>query len=81
MELPFSEPFKETYDLIPQQPGAPYFLNGFRVYFKGPSTQIVGFSGPKTTQSMDFGAENLTIWLLGPFGLGFKDSSTLKATT
>ena len=22
---------------------------------KGPSTQIVGFQGPKTTQSMDFG--------------------------
>ena len=26
---------------------------------KGPSTQIVGFQGPKTTQSMDFGTKTL----------------------
>ena len=30
---------------------------------KGPSTQIVGFQGPKTTQSMDF-------WDLKPYYLG-----------
>ena len=27
----------------------------FRTYPKGPSTQIVGFQGPKAIQSMDFG--------------------------
>ena len=38
---------------------------------KGPSTQIVGFQGPKTTQSMDFGTKNLTIWVLRPSGVGY----------
>ena len=28
---------------------------GFRHYPQGPSTQIAGFQGPKTTPSMDFG--------------------------
>ena len=36
---------------------------------KGPSTQIVGFQGPKTIQSMDFGTQNPTIWVLGPSGI------------
>ena len=36
---------------------------------KGPSTQIVGFQDPKTTESMDFGTQNLTIWVLGPSGI------------
>ena len=36
---------------------------------KGPSTQIVGFQGPNTIQSVDFGSQNLTIWVLGPSGL------------
>ena len=35
---------------------------------QGPSTQIVGFQGPKTIHSMDFGTSNLTIWVLGPSG-------------
>ena len=35
---------------------------------KGPSTQIVGFQGPKTIRSMDFGTENPTIWVFGPSG-------------
>ena len=35
---------------------------------KGPSTQIVGLQGPKTIQSMDFGTQNPTIWVLGPSG-------------
>ena len=44
----------------------PAMLEG---YPKGPSTQIVGFQGPKTIQSMDFGTQNPTIWVLGPSGL------------
>ena len=35
---------------------------------KGPSAQLVGFQGPKTSQGMDFGTQTLTIWVLGPSG-------------
>ena len=35
---------------------------------KGPSTQIVGIQGPKTIQSMDFGAKDPAIWVLGLSG-------------
>ena len=35
---------------------------------KGPSTQIVGFQGPKTIQSMGFGTKDPAIWVLGPSG-------------
>ena len=36
---------------------------------KGPSTRIVGFQGPKTIQSMDFGALLVGyLWVLGPSG-------------
>ena len=38
-------------------------------YPKGPSTQIVGFQGPKTFQGMDFGTQNPTI---GPSVVGFR---------
>ena len=41
-------------------------------YPKGPSTQIVGFQGPKVLQSsMEFGTYNPTIWELGPSGIGY----------
>ena len=44
------------------------------LYPKGPSTQIVGFQGPKTIQSMDFGTQNPTVWVLGPSGVVLRGS-------
>ena len=46
-----------------------WFDSGLWVYApKGPSAQIVGFQGPKTIQSMDFGIKDPAIWVLGPSG-------------
>ena len=47
MRTPFRIPPKGSFKLLQSL--------GFRVYPKGPSSQIVGFQGPKTIQSMDFG--------------------------
>ena len=36
------------------------YIENIHIYpLKGPSTQIVGFQGPKTIQGMDFGTSNL----------------------
>ena len=45
-----------------------YLQGYYSITLTGPSTQIVGFHGPKTIQSMDFGTCNLAIWGLGPPG-------------
>ena len=47
-----------------------FFKGGFRVYLspEGPSTQIVGFQGPKTIQSMDLGPKTLLFGYLDPLG-------------
>ena len=48
---------------------------------EGPSTQIVGFQGPKPIQSMDLGTQNPTIWVLGPSGKHLRPATLVQTPT
>ena len=48
----------------------PHSLYAILNYPKGPSTQLVGFQGPKTIQSMILGPETLLFGYLDPLGYG-----------
>ena len=45
------------------------FMLLFWNYPKGPRTQITGFQGPNTINSIVFWPQNPIIWVLGPLGL------------